>query len=158
MKRLVKTITIIFAVVLSSNLLASTHVQTVPQDNIRPSYPFPDFLSTGPYIWYEDTAKKHIKGHAFRVSTFTNNQSYRIYLEKVEFGVDGCCLEIVDYRQLMISEDVLKQFFPQNKGIHGFKLIRWTAPEIFEFKAYGGNYKLSNLSNKNPVLEELQPN
>ncbi|PCJ47840.1 MAG: hypothetical protein COA74_10405 [Gammaproteobacteria bacterium] len=130
-------------------------VITVKQDKIRSSYPFPDFLSTAPYVWYDNVAKTPIKGHAYRIASFSYNQAFRVFIEKVEFGDGGCCLEIIEYRELLINEAFLKKHFPHNTGSHGFKLLRWLKSERFEFEAYGGTYKLSQVGNAKPMLEEL---
>ena len=146
----------------TSNLLAEESsspiitVLTVKQEEIRPSYPFPTFLSTGPYVWYENVKDKPIKGHTYRISTFSEERSYRIFVEKVEFGIDGCCLEIIDYRQLVIDEPFLNKHFAHNKGKHGFKLLRWIKPDAFEFEAFGGKYLLQNIDHDAPIIEELQ--
>jgi hypothetical protein len=133
-------------------------VVTIQQEKIRSKYPFPDFVSTAPYIWYENTDKTHLKGHTFRISTFSYNQLNDIYIEKVEFGDGGCCLEIVEYRQLIMNEIFLNEHFPHNKGRHDFKLVRWLNSETFVFEAYGGKYKLSNLGDEIPIIEELKIN
>ncbi len=142
--------------VLAENESKSLSINTIIQDQIRPSYPFPSFLSTGPYVWYENVKNKPIKGHTFRIATFSEESQYRIFIEKVEFGDGGCCLEIIDYRQLIINEELLKKYFSKHKGQHGFKLIRWISPETFEFEAYGGTYQLTNVSDENPLLKEIK--
>ena len=159
---LITTFLTMLLITLSSNLLAKNESQleplpidTVIQDKIRPSYPFPSFLSTGPYVWYDGAQNKPIKGHTFRIATFSEQRQYRIFIEKVEFGDGGCCLEIIDYRQLMINEQFLKKHFPHNNGQHGFKLIRWINTESFEFEAYSGIYQLSNINDTKPLLKEL---
>jgi hypothetical protein len=154
MKNSLLVIALLLTVVLTEAATASTAVTTIVQDKIRPSYPFPAFLSTGPYTWYADVEKKPTKGHTFRISTFIVDHTYSIYIEKVQFGDDGCCLEIINYRKLLIDETFLKIHFPKNKGLHGFKLIRWINAETFEFQAYGGTYKLSNISISKPIIEE----
>ena len=131
-------------------------VVTMQQEKVRSRYPFPDFLSTAPYVWYENTEKTPLKGHTYRIATFSYNQRYRVYIEKVEFGAGGCCLEIVEYRQLIIDENFLKKHFPHNKGRHGFKLVRWLKSEVFVFEAYGGKYRLSNVGDETPFIEELK--
>ncbi|RLA05528.1 MAG: hypothetical protein DRQ47_00980 [Gammaproteobacteria bacterium] len=151
-----KVIIIIFLLSLSTSLFAEVPVATEKQDKIRPSYPFPTFLSTGPYIWYENVKNKPIKGHTFRISTFSTEQSYEIFIEKVEFGNDGCCLEIIDFRQLILDKAFLQTHYPKNKGSHNFKLIRWLEPEVFEFQAFGGKYKLSQIGEQSPLLEEIE--
>ena len=128
---------------------------TIKQQEIRPSYPFPTFLSTGPYTWYDNVKDKPLKGHTYRVSTFSEDESYQIFIEKVEFGNGGCCLEIVDYRQLIINETFLNQHFKHNTGIHGFKLIRWIKPDEFEFEAFGGKYLIQNIGDDKPTIKEL---
>ena len=143
------------SLLLTVSLTADINVITVAQDDIRPSYPFPAFLSTSPYVWYEDVKNKPIKGHAYRIATFTDKQNYQIFIEKVEFGEGGCCLEIVDYRQILLTEYFFKTKFPKNTGKHGFKLIRWISPEVFEFEAYSGKYRLKNISADKPQLEEI---
>lgn len=131
-------------------------VATVQQEKIRSQYPFPAFLSTAPYVWYENTEKTHIKGHTYRIARFAYNQENRVYIEKVEFGDGGCCLEIVEYRELIINQIFLNKHFPHNKGHHEFKLIRWLKSDVFVFEAYGGRYKLSNVADKMPLIEELK--
>ena len=131
-------------------------VDTVQQEKVRSRYPFPDFLSTAPYVWYENTEKTHIKGHTYRIARFSYNQKNRVYIEKVEFGDVGCCLEIVEYRELIINQTFLNKHFPHNNGRHGFKLIRWLKSDVFVFEAYGGKYKLSNVADKMPLIEELK--
>ncbi len=152
-------IKILFATTLisfvTSPLFAEVKLTTLKKE-VRPQYPFPEFLSTGPYVWYEDAKNNPLKGHTFRVSTNTVNREKLIFIERVEFGNNGCCLEIVEYRQLVLDEQVLKQLFPTHTGIHGFKLTRWVRPEIFEFHAYGGNYRLSQINTTRPLLEELR--
>jgi hypothetical protein len=125
------------------------------QDKIRPSYPFPEFLSTGPYIWYKDAEKSPIKGHAYRLATFTVDGLYRVFLEKVNFGDNGCCLEIVDYRELNLTPDAMARLFPAHNGKHGFKLIRWNSPLSFTFSAYGGEYILSEIDTNSPLIKEI---
>lgn len=134
---------------------AEQRISTTAQDTIRPSYPFPEFLSTGPYIWYKNAENKPIKGHTYRIATFTENGLYRVYLEKVIFGDRGCCLEIVDYRELDLNQDVLARLFPNNSGTHDFKLIRWENPLSFSFSAYGGQYKLSQIDTNSPLIEDV---
>jgi hypothetical protein len=134
----------------------SIPVVTIQQEKIRSQYPFPDFLSTAPYVWYDKTEKTPLKGHTYRIATFSDDQRFRIYIEKVEFGDRGCCLEIVEYRQLIINEQFLKKHFPHNKGNHGFKLVHWLNPEVFVFEAYSGRYKLSNISDEAPLIEEFE--
>lgn len=144
---------LVLPVVLSINTIA-TEIETVVQDQIRPSVPFPEFLSTGPYIWYEDAQNQPIKGHTFRLATFTVDNVYRVYLEKVIFGDNGCCLEIVDYRELMISREQLTKLFPNNRGQYGFKLVSWESPTAFIFEAFGGRYKLTNIDSNRPSISE----
>ena len=135
----------------------AAQIETKLQNTIRPSYPFPDFLSTGPYIWYENTEKKPIKGHTYRIATFTVDGIYRVYLEKVIFGDKGCCLEIVDYRELMLNETVLRSLFPNNKtSTDRFKLIRWISPTSFTFNAYGSSFQLSEIDSSSPTIIELK--
>ncbi len=145
----------------SSIILASegnpVFVNSIKQEIIRPSYPFPSLLSTGPYVWYDDTDNQPTKGHAYRISTFSEGENTSVFIEKINFGFDGCCLEIVEFRQLILDEDFLGRHFPANKGSYGFKLLRWIDPDIFEFNAYGGNYLLSQIGSKSPVLEEINP-
>ena len=131
-------------------------VVSVVQEEIRPSYPFPTFLSTGPYIWYENVKDKPIKGHTYRIATFSEERTYQIFVEKVEFGIGGCCLEIIDYRQLIIDETFLNEHFGHNKGLHGFKLLRWMKSDAFEFEAYGGKYLLDDIGNDKPTIKELE--
>ncbi len=131
-------------------------VSTIMQKTIRPSYPFPYFLSTGPYVWYENVINKPIKGHAYRISTFADNNNIRIFIEKIHFGIDGCCLEIVEFRQLLMNEALFQQHFPRNSSSHAFKLIRWIDSQTFEFNAYGGNYILRKLGDKLPLLTEVR--
>ena len=144
---------LILPVVLSVNALAA-EIETVVQDEIRPSVPFPEFLSTGPYIWYENAQNQPIKGHTFRLATFTVDGVYRVYLEKVNFGDNGCCLEIVDYRELMITREDLAKLFPNNRGQFGFKLISWEGPTSFMFEAFGGRYKLTGIDTARPTITE----
>ena len=133
-------------------------INTQVQAEIRPSYPFPEFLSTGPYIWYEDAENTPIRGHTYRLATFTVDSVYRVYLEKVIFGIDGCCLEIVDYRELMITEADLRELFPNNKGTYGFKLINWRSATSFIFNAHGGKYLLTNIDSATPTISETTAN
>jgi len=162
MKKILLTISFFLAcmqlVIPASVLLGSepAYINTEKQETIRPSYPFPTFLSTGPYVWYENAKNKPTKGHTYRIATFSDEQSYNIYIEKVRFGSNGCCLEIIDYRQLMLDEQILRELFPGNKGQHGFKLIRWLKPESFEFHAYGGSYNISSIGSKKPLITEIQ--
>jgi len=153
---LMKSSILILVLLLSVSTSAVVPVLAIKQEIIRPSYPFPTFLSTGPYVWYDNVKNKPIKGHTYRIATFSENQLYRIFIEKVEFGDSGCCLEIVDYRELIINEIFLTKQFPKNTGSHGFKLIRWLKPTSFEFQAYGGVYKLSEIDKKKPFLEEIK--
>ena len=156
MKKLIVIITCFFTILLTGTLTASVSINTAKQDKIRPSYPFPTFLSTGPYIWYENTKKSPIKGHTYRIATFAKDQRYQIFIEKVLFGDNGCCLEIVEYRELLIDRAFFTIHFPKNTGNHGFKLIRWLSSDDFEFSAYGGNYKLSEIGSNKPILQELE--
>ncbi len=143
-------------VVIAADGGKSVPVSTIMQKAIRPSYPFPYFLSTGPYVWYKNVINKPLKGHAYRISTFTTNNNIRIFIEKIHFGFDGCCLEIVEFRQLLLNEELFQQHFPHNSSIHGFKLIRWIDSQTFEFNAYGGNYILKKLGDQQPMLTELR--
>ena len=156
MKKYYLIITFFLTVLATDALTASVPVSSVTQDKVRPSYPFPTFLSTGPYIWYEKAKDNPIKGHTFRIATFAKEQNYRIFIEKVLFGDNGCCLEIVEYRELLIDEQFFKKHFPINTGRHGFKLIRWSSSDSFEFSAYGGTYKLTDIGKNQPILEELE--
>ena len=54
------------------------------------------------------------------------------------------------------NEEFLKKHFPHNKGHHGFKLVRWLKSEVFVFEAYGGIYRLSNIGDKTPFIEEMK--
>ena len=154
MNSLIKTIVVlILPAVLTTGIIAE-QIETKVQNEMRPSVPFPEFLSTGPYIWYENAANQPIKGHAYRLATFTVDNVYRVYLEKVNFGDNGCCLEIVDYRELMITQADLAKLFPNNRGPYGFKLIRWESPTAFMFEAFGGRYKLTNIDNNRPTISE----
>ena len=137
-----------------ASAVSAAEIETRIQDKIRPSVPFPEFLSTGPYIWYENAEKQPTKGHTYRLATFTVDGVYRVYLEKVNFGDNGCCLEIVDYRELMITQDDLARLYPRNKGVYGFKLISWESPTSFVFEAYGGRYKLTNIDKSRPTITE----
>lgn len=139
--------------VMTLNVTAA-QIETKVQNQIRPSVPFPEFLSTGPYIWYEDAKNTPIKGHAYRLATFTVDGIYRVYLEKVNFGDNGCCLEIVDYRELMITEDDLAKLFPENTGVYGFKLINWVSATSFTFEAFGGRYLLAEIDSATPSISE----
>ncbi|MCP3674389.1 MAG: hypothetical protein GY829_07955 [Gammaproteobacteria bacterium] len=141
--------------VLAENETKSLSIDTVTQAQVRLSFPFPSLLSTGPYLWYKNTKDMPIKGHAFRIATFSEESQYQIFIEKVEFGDDGCCLDIIDYRQLIINEELLRKHFPKYIGQHGFKLIRWINSEVFEFEAYGGTYQLTNISDEKPLIKEL---
>lgn len=147
--------TIILLFSWSSGYAAEARVDTRLQDTIRSSYPFPDFLSTGPYVWYEDAEDDLVKGHTYRLATFTVDGAYRLYLEKVNFGDHGCCLEIVNYRELLINAQVLGRLFPRNEGADSFRLIRWVSPDSFTFSAYGGRYHLSEISQTQPQIREL---
>jgi len=129
-------------------------IKTEVQSEIRPSYPFPDFLSTGPYVWYENAENQPLRGHMYRLATFTVDSSHRVYLEKVIFGIDGCCLEIVNYRELMITEADLITLFPQNRGKFGFKLLSWRSANSFIFTSYGGQYILTDIDTDNPKIAE----
>jgi len=153
--RLIFVVLTIFSSVLFADEI---RIETVAQKSIRPSYPFPEFLSTAPYIWYENVEKKPIKGHTYRIATFTVDREYHIYLEKVIFGIDGCCLEIVDYRELLLNKAVLKKLFPDNNGKHGFKLINWRSTNSFIFEAFSGTYLLSNIDSQQPLIEEIIAN
>ena len=158
-KFLIMIIGLSIALVSTSSVseVQAAQIETKLQNTIRPSYPFPDFLSTGPYIWYKDTEKKPIKGHTYRIATFTVDGLYRVYLEKVIFGDKGCCLEIVDYRELIVNEAVIRSLFPNNKtSTHGFKLIRWVSPTSFTFNAYGGSFQLSEIDSNAPTITELK--
>ncbi len=132
-------------------------VNTLDHETMRPSYPFPYFLSTGPYWWYKDAGELPTKGHAFRISTFVEDKYNGIFIEKINFGFDGCCLEIVEFRELKLDEAFFQKHFPHNKGNLQFKLTRWVSHEVLEFNAYGGDYYLSNIGDKNPTLTEIQP-
>ena len=146
-----------YAPVIAADDGKSVPVRTILQENIRPSYPFPNFLSTGPYVWYDDVKNQPIKGHTYRISKFSDSDNAnRIYIEKVNFGIDGCCLEIVEYRQLLLNEELFQQHFPNNSSNHGFKLTRWVSSEAFQFNAYGGNYILSKLGDDQPLLAEVR--
>ncbi len=153
-------LTVLFLCQQPTRLLAGEEeplkVTTIIQETVRPSYPFPNFLSTGPYIWYEDAKNQPIKGHTYRISTFSENNISRIFVEKVNFGINGCCLEIVEYKQLMLEKEFFRKHFPYNKGKLQFKLTRWVSHEVFEFNAYGGNYFLSNIGSNAPVLTEIR--
>ncbi|MCP4414722.1 MAG: hypothetical protein GY808_19365 [Gammaproteobacteria bacterium] len=143
-------------VVIAADGGKSVPVSTIMQSTIRPSYPFPYFLSTGPYVWYKNVINKPIKGHAYRISSFTDNNNIRIFIEKIHFGTDGCCHEIVEFRQLLLNEALFKQHFPHNSSTHSFKLIRWIDSQTFEFNAYGGNYNLNNLGDEEPIIAEVR--
>jgi len=145
------TTTQIFAESVSNEV----RVMSIPH-KIRPQYPFPDFLSTGPYLWYKNAANKPIKGHTYRIATFSDQQETHIFLEKVEFGIGGCCLVINEYRHLNLDEEFFRNKFPENKGQYGFKLIRWLRAEKFEFQAYGGTFIMSELSADMPKIIELK--
>ena len=155
MNTLLKTIMVVLLPVVLSIGVQAKQIETKVQSQIRPSVPFPEFLSTGPYIWYENAANQPTKGHAYRLATFTVDNIYRVYLEKVNFGDNGCCLEIVDYRELMITENDLRNLFPKNRGQYGFKLIRWDSPTAFQFEAFGGRYKLTDIDNNRPSIAEF---
>ncbi len=142
--------------VIAADGIKSVPVSTIMQKIIRPSYPFPYFLSTGPYVWYKNVKNKPTKGHAYRITTFVESENIRIFTEKIQFGIDGCCLEIVEFRQLLLNEAFFQQHFPQNYSTHGFKLIRWIDSQTFEFNAYGGNYNLSKLGDELPLLTEVR--
>lgn len=154
-EKVMKYIFVTIIWVLTISVSAAIPVETVKQEKVRPNYPFPTFLSTSPYIWYKDVQNVPIKGHAFRISTFSEQQQYKIFIEKIEFGDGGCCREIIEFRELLLDENFLNQHFPANAGKHGFKLIRWISPETLEFEAYGGKYKLSDIGNTQPTIEEL---
>ena len=157
MKSMKKTIAILLCVCMPLVMtlsMTAAQIETKIQNQIRPSVPFPEFLSTGPYIWYKDAVNQPIKGHAYRLATFTVEGVYRVYLEKVNFGDNGCCLEIVDYRELMITEEELKRLFPQNSGNYGFKLVSWVNATSFTFEAFGGSYLLSDIDSASPTITE----
>lgn len=139
----------------SSGYAAEVRVNTQLQDSIRSSYPFPDFLSTGPYVWYENADSQIVKGHTYRLATFTVDGAYRLYLEKVNFGDNGCCMEIVDYRELIINAQVLGRLFPHNEGQDSFRLIQWDSPDSFTFSAFGGRYQLAEINLTQPLIREL---
>ncbi len=154
MKTFLKAILAVVMPVVICAVTSAAEIETKVQSKIRPSVPFPEFLSTGPYVWYEDAQNKPIKGHTYRLATFTVDGIYRVYLEKVNFGDKGCCLEIVDYRELMITREDLSQLFPNNRGEYGFKLVRWESPTAFTFEAFGGRYKLTNIDASRPTITE----
>lgn len=133
-------------------------VATKLQSELRSSYPFPEFLSTGPYVWYEDAEKQPTKGHMYRIATFTVDSVYRVYIEKNVFGVDGCCFELVESRELMLTEDNLRKLFPANKGQFRFKLVNWRDATSFIFTAYGGKYLMTDIDKANPGISETTAN
>lgn len=152
-------ITMMLAIMTSGIVQANEiTIKTENQADIRPSYPFPEFLSTGPYIWYEDAENQPDRGHMFRLATFTVDSVYRVYLEKVIFGIEGCCLEIVDYRELKLTEADLQALFPNNRGKYGFKLINWRDATSFIFTSHGGKYLLTNIDTANPRISETTAN
>ncbi|MEL0034973.1 MAG: hypothetical protein VW882_01015 [Gammaproteobacteria bacterium] len=154
MRKLATVLTVVCMLFVMSTSVYAAKVETKLQNQIRSSVPFPEFLSTGPYVWYEDAKNKPIRGHAYRIATFTIEGVYRVYLEKVNFGHNGCCLEIVDYRELMITEDDLAELFPDNSGPYGFKLINWESATSFVFEAFGGRYVLTDIETNSPTINE----
>ena len=154
MKQIVVTLIMVLMPLVMTINVAAAKIETKVQNQIRPSVPFPEFLSTGPYIWYENAENTPIKGHAYRLATFTVDSVYRVYLEKVNFGDNGCCLEIVDYRELMITESDLAALFPENTGSYGFKLVNWVSATSFVFEAFGGRYLLSEIDSSTPSIVE----
>jgi len=152
-------ITLMTTILFTSEMIAKTRSKevriTTEAHKIRPQYPFPDFLSTGPYIWYENTSKSPLKGHMYRISTFVEEHEMHVFLEKVEFGIGGCCLEIKEYHRLNLDEEFFRTHFPQHSGKYGFKLIRWLHADVFEFQAYGGTYVMSELQDNQPIISDL---
>ena len=156
-EKVMKTIkTALLPLLFLAGTYVSSSVTTEVQKEIRPSYPFPDFLSTAPYEWYEDADNQPIKGHTYRVVTFIENNEYQLFIEKVQFGDGGCCLEIVDYRRIYLDRAYLDKHFPEAEYTNSipFKLIRWTSTNSFEFDAYGGEFRLLNIDADQPEIEQ----
>ena len=70
--------TALFPLLFLAGTYIASPVTTEVQKEIRPSYPFPDFLSTAPYEWYENADNQPIKGHTYRVVTFIENNEYQL--------------------------------------------------------------------------------
>ncbi|MEL0067881.1 MAG: hypothetical protein VW874_06420, partial [Gammaproteobacteria bacterium] len=54
MRKLATVLTVVCMLFVMSTSVYAAKVETKLQNQIRSSVPFPEFLSTGPYVWYED--------------------------------------------------------------------------------------------------------
>ncbi len=114
----------------------------------KDNYRWITFLSQGDIDWLDEPINE-VEGIAFRFIVTTSDIYNQMYIEKVTFGMEGCCKKISSKRELPI-DNVFKLFGLKGERA-GVEFGEWKSPTSFEFKIYDNKFLVED-THKDKVL------
>ena len=110
------------------------------------------FLSEGDIDWL-DIPIKEVEGVAYRVIITTSEIYNNMYIEKVTFGMEGCCKTIESKRELSI-DNVFKLFnlIGERSGV---EFVEWKSPTCFIFKIYNDKFRVEDIHMDGPIIIKI---
>jgi len=111
-------------------------------ENVKYSHLSLVFLSEGEVNWLEVPVDE-IEGIAYRVLITRSDIYNAVFLEKVTFGIEGCCKEILFKKELPV--EVLFDLFNITGETAGVTFLKWCAPGTFILGIYDHKFVVSVL-------------
>lgn len=110
------------------------------------------FLSQGKIKWYDDLINE-IEGEAFRFVITSSSIYNKIYIEKITYGLEGCCRRVDSKKE--IPMDKIFKTFNINGERSGVKFIKWISPTSIEISIYEVNYLIENINMDKVLISKL---
>lgn len=129
-------------------------ISTIPVENTD-YYPFVYYLTCGEVIYLDSLESKNIHGFFYRVA-IANYEIYKtIYIEKVLFGHEGCCMKVQSIREINEDDFAEKFGYVQHMIIY-FDFISWLSPTSFMFKARGDFFIASEIDKPEIIVLKIE--
>jgi hypothetical protein len=114
-------------------------------------YQWITFLSEGEISWVAEPIGE-VEGISFRLIITTSDIYNNIYIEKITYGMEGCCKKIVYKKEIPLS-DIFKRF-KLNGERSGVEFVKWLNPTSFELKIYDDIYRIWDIDKSKIAIEK----
>lgn len=106
--------------------------------------PHVDIVSSGPIKWGYDK-DSNAKGVRYRIVITLSEVYHYIYIQELNYGDEGCCVEVIRTFQIDIEKNLEKRYF------YGISDIQWIDYKSLSFIGDSNKYMLNNLDGKYQV-------
>ncbi|MEM1044240.1 MAG: hypothetical protein AAGI91_16655 [Bacteroidota bacterium] len=110
-------------------------------------------LAAGPILWDEAPTSPDEEGHRFRAAVVTSEIYDAVYIERVTYGMEGCCVRIASARRLDMTG--LADAFELRGEVSGVSDLHWAEPDVLEFSLAGRRFRVEDLGSTEVLVREV---